>query len=47
MLLNVIQAVKMYYKKSLLYNVLSKDDCVIKFLKEINLKNVVFSLANA
>uniref|UniRef100_A0A2H8TNS6 Jerky-like n=1 Tax=Melanaphis sacchari TaxID=742174 RepID=A0A2H8TNS6_9HEMI len=44
---NVIQAVKMHYKKSLLYKVLSKDDCVIKSLKEINLKDVVFSLANA
>lgn len=33
----------MQYKKSLLYKVLSKDDCVIKSLKEINLKDVVFS----
>lgn len=44
---NVIQAIKMQYKKSLLYNVLSKDESVIKSLKEINLKDVVYSLANA
>ncbi|XP_050545073.1 jerky protein homolog-like [Daktulosphaira vitifoliae] len=44
---NVIQTVKMHYKKSLLYKVLSTDDCVMKSLKEINLKDVVFSLANA
>lgn len=44
---NVIQSVKMHYKKSLLYNVLSKDQSVIKSLKDINLKDVVYSLANA
>lgn len=44
---NVIQAIKMQYKKSLLYNVLSKEECVIKSLKEITLKDVVYSLANA
>lgn len=44
---NVIQAIKMQYKRSLLYTVLSKEDSVIKSLKEVNLKDVVFSLANA
>lgn len=44
---NVIQAIKMQYKKGLLYTVLSKDDSVMKSLKEINLKDVVYSLANA
>jgi len=44
---NVIQTVKMQYKKNLLYKVLSKDDCVMKSLQEINLKHVVFSLPNA
>lgn len=44
---NVIQAIKMQYKKSLLYTVLSKDDSVIKSLNQVNLKDVVFSLANA
>lgn len=44
---NVIQAIKMQYKKSLLYTVLSKDDSVVKSLKSFNLKDMVFSLANA
>jgi len=43
---NVIQIVKMQYKKSLLYTILSKDDYVIKSLKENNLKDVVFSIGD-
>lgn len=44
---NVIQTVKMHYKKALLYKVLSKECSVIQSLKETNLKDVVFDLANA
>lgn len=44
---NVIQTIKMYYKKALLYKVLSKESSVIQSLKETNLKDVVFDLSNA
>ena len=46
---NVIQTVKMHYKKSLLYKILSKDsdENIVKVLKETNLRDIVFSLANS
>lgn len=44
---NVIQTVKTSYKKSLLYNILSKEGSVVQALKDTNLKDVVFYLASA
>ncbi|XP_023214935.1 jerky protein homolog-like [Centruroides sculpturatus] len=44
---NVIQLVKYHYKRNLLFNVISQNDNIIKFLKEMNLKNVVFNIAYA
>lgn len=46
---NVVHMVKVQNKQSVLYKVLSKNDCVsmIHLLKERNIKGMVFSLGNA
>lgn len=42
---NIIQTVKVHYKKSLLYSVISKEKSIIQSLKETNVKDVVYNLA--
>jgi|AKYZ01.1.fsa_nt_gi Tc5 transposase DNA-binding domain./DDE superfamily endonuclease./CENP-B N-terminal DNA-binding domain. len=44
---NIIQTVKVHYKKSLLYSVISKEKSIIQSLKETNVKDVVYNLARA
>lgn len=44
---HVIQAVKLYYRKKLLKKIVDSETAIITSLKNINLKDVVYSLAEA
>lgn len=44
---NVIQQIKINYKKSLLSDVIKQSDGIIKFLKKTNIKDVVYNLAHS
>lgn len=44
---NVIQCIKLHYKKSILMIAVSKDNSIEKSLKELNFKDLVFSLSES